>query len=148
MFRLSHAHLSRFEGLQAAPHGPLEDLLHLIVIPVDVEMTPTVSVPVLEITDKWEMVSDVKLVLRELYIINISTERSLKQHPKSCVFPFLCIWSPLSLFFYVIYVVRNCVDENAHLFPALVQMLLQQVVRVYILSLPHASKILKHFKAH
>lgn len=66
VFWLSHAHLSRFEGLQAAPHGPLEDLLHLILIPVDVEMTPTVSVPVLEITDKQETVSQFELVLRDL----------------------------------------------------------------------------------
>lgn len=47
-----HAHLCRFEGLQATPHGPLEDLLHLIVIPVDVKVTATVSVPVLYIQEK------------------------------------------------------------------------------------------------
>ena len=36
-----------FEGLQAAPHGALEDLLHLVLILVDVQVTPAVPVSVL-----------------------------------------------------------------------------------------------------
>lgn len=41
------------------------------------------------------------------------------------------------------------IEDHAHLFPALVQMLLQQVVSVNILSFPHTFHILLvHFQAH
>jgi len=48
LLRRSDAHLCRLKGLQTIPHGPLEDLLHLAAILVDVEVAPAVSVPVLE----------------------------------------------------------------------------------------------------
>lgn len=41
------AHLGRLEGLQTAPHGPLEDLLDLIFTLVDAEVAPAVLVPML-----------------------------------------------------------------------------------------------------
>lgn len=44
-----NTHLGRLEGLQAASHGPLEDLLHLIFALVDAEVTPAVLVSVLKI---------------------------------------------------------------------------------------------------
>lgn len=47
VLRWSHTHLCRFKGLQAAPHGPLEDLLHLIFILVDIQTAPTVLVTML-----------------------------------------------------------------------------------------------------
>lgn len=45
--RWRHAHLPGLEGLQAAPHGSLEDLLHLVFILVDVQVVAAVAVPVL-----------------------------------------------------------------------------------------------------
>lgn len=47
------------------------------------------------------------------------------------------------------HVVYSDVTENAYLFPALVQMLLQQVVSVHVLCFPHALHgLLVHFQAH
>lgn len=47
VLRWSHTHLCRFKGLQTAPHGPLEDLLHLTFILVDIQTAPTVLVAML-----------------------------------------------------------------------------------------------------
>lgn len=47
VFWWSDAHLCRLKGLQTAPHGPLEDLLHLVLILVDLKMAPAVPVSVL-----------------------------------------------------------------------------------------------------
>ncbi len=52
VFWWSDAHLCRLEGLQTAPHGPLEDLLHLVFILVDVKVAPAVPVPVLQRTEQ------------------------------------------------------------------------------------------------
>lgn len=41
------AHLGGLEGLQATPHGPLEDLLHFILTLVNAEVAPAVLVTVL-----------------------------------------------------------------------------------------------------
>lgn len=49
-FRWSHTHLCRFKGLQTVPHSPLEDLLHLIFVLIDLQTTPTVLVTVLQTT--------------------------------------------------------------------------------------------------
>lgn len=43
------AHFGRFEGLQAAPHRPLEDLLDLVLILVDTDVAPAVPVSMLKI---------------------------------------------------------------------------------------------------
>lgn len=47
LFSRVDTHLSRFEGLEAAPHGPLKDLLHLVFTLVDAEVTAAVFVTVL-----------------------------------------------------------------------------------------------------
>lgn len=47
LFSRVDAHLSRFEGLKAAPHGPLEDLLHFVLTLVDAKVTTAVFVTVL-----------------------------------------------------------------------------------------------------
>lgn len=47
LFSRVDTHLSRFEGLEAAPHGPLKDLLHLVFTLVDAEVTTAVFVMVL-----------------------------------------------------------------------------------------------------
>lgn len=43
----SHAHLGGLEGLQARPHGPLEDLLHLPLVLGHLEVSAAVPVSVL-----------------------------------------------------------------------------------------------------
>lgn len=48
------AHLSRFEGLKTAPHGPLEDLLHFVFTLVDAKVTTAVFVTVLRRKRRYE----------------------------------------------------------------------------------------------
>lgn len=54
--RWGHPHLCRLEGLQSIPHGPLENLLHLFFILVDVIVAATVPVPVLQARGKKQTV--------------------------------------------------------------------------------------------
>lgn len=101
--RWGHPHLCRLEGLQSIPHGPLENLLHLFFILVDVEVAATVPVPVLQARGKKQTVFT-KLKLKNFYPDKVR---------------------------------RGVGTVCADLFPALVQVLLQQVVGVDILSFPH-----------
>lgn len=43
----SNAHLCRLERLQTISHSPLEDLLRLFFVLVDVNVAPAISMPVL-----------------------------------------------------------------------------------------------------
>lgn len=47
---MGDAHFSGFEGLQPAPHSPLEDLLDFILILVDADVAPAVPVSVLKVS--------------------------------------------------------------------------------------------------
>lgn len=105
----SDTHLCGLERLQSAPHGPLEDLLHLIFIFVDVEMAPAVPVSVL-VSRKESITFSRRLRVGESLSLN---------------------------------------ELQPHLLPALVQMLLQQMVSVDVFRLPHALyRLLVHLQAH